>query len=171
MIRQRRFVTLALVLVAACSAGGCGPYSASSGRVEESLKRIAVEYFENETAEPNVGVDLSDRVIRSLQEDNTLKVVDEAAADTILSGRVVRYARKEQFARQDLTVDEYQLQIAVMLTLTRRATGETVFKDRRFIGSGNYLLDGSNGNTEIAARDVAASEIVKDVLALVVEDW
>lgn len=171
MTGQRRLITSALVLAAACAAGGCGIYSASSGRVEESLKRIAVLFFANDTAEPNLGVDLSQAVIQALQTDNTLKVVEEGSADTILDGRVVRYARKEQFARQDLTVIEYQVQIAVILTLTRRATGETVFKDRRFIGSGNYLLDGSNGTSEQTARIEAGTEIVKDILALVVEDW
>lgn len=171
MNRRLRRLAGVLALAAACGVAGCGTYSASSGRVEESLKRIAVLYFENDTAEPNLGVDLADAVIGALQTDNTLKVVEEGSADTILDGRVVRYARKEQFARQDLTVTEYQLQIAVMLTLTRRATGETVFKDRRFIGSGNYLLDGSNGTSEQTARVEAATEIVKDILALVVEDW
>lgn len=159
-----------LLAVLVC-AGGCGVYSASSGRVDDALKRIAVQYFENRTAEPDLGVDLADAVILALQTDNTLKVVEEVGADTILSGEVTRYARREQFARQDLTVNEYQVQIAVSLTLTRRATGETVFKDRRFTGTGNYLLDGSNGTSEQTARTEAATEIVKDILALVVEDW
>jgi len=160
---------LLAILVAA--PGGCGVYSASSGRVDESLKRIAVQYFDNRTPEPNLGVDLADAVTLALQTDNTLKVVDEASADTILSGVVNRYVRKEQFARSDLTVTEYQVQIAVTLTLVRRATGETLFKDRRFSGTGNYLLDGSNGTSEATAREEAANEIVKDILALVVEDW
>ncbi len=161
-------VTACLVLLPLV---GCGVYSASSGRVDESLKRIAIEYFENQTAEPNLGVDLADAVTAALQTDNTLKVVDEASADTILSGVVNRYVRREQFARSDLTVTEYQVQIAVTLTLVRRATGETLFKDRRFTGTGNYLLDGSNGTSEQTARTEAATEIVKDILALVVEDW
>lgn len=161
-------VTACLVLLPLV---GCGVYSASSGRVDESLKRIAIEYFENQTAEPNLGVDLADAVTAALQADNTLKVVDEASADTILSGVVNRYVRREQFARSDLTVTEYQVQIAVTLTLVRRATGETLFKDRRFTGTGNYLLDGSNGTSEQTARTEAATEIVKDILALVVEDW
>ena len=127
--------------VAGLRAGGCGVYSASSGRVDESLKRVAVEYLENQTSEPNIDVDLTDAIIRALQKDNTLKVVDEAAADSIISGRVVRYRCARWRARQDLTVNEYQVQIAVALTLTRRATGEKIFKNRRFTGSGNYVLD------------------------------
>ncbi|MFO7609190.1 MAG: LptE family protein [Candidatus Krumholzibacteriia bacterium] len=168
---KRWALGLACLFASLGTAAGCGVYSASSGRVDDSLKRISVQYFENRTAEPNLGVDLADAVILSLQTDNTLKVVDEASSDTILSGEVTRYARREQFARQDLTVNEYQVQIAVSLTLARRATGETIFKDRRFTGTGNYLLDGSNGTSEQTARSQAATEIVKDILAQVVEDW
>ena len=163
-----RLTTLFTVLMAV---QGCGVYSASSGRVDESMKRIAVRYFDNRTAEPNLGVDLADAVIFALQTDNTLKVVEEGDANTILAGVVTRYVRREAFAREDLTVTEYQVQIAVALTLTRRATGETVFENRRFTGTGNYVLDDPNGTTEQTARTEAATEIVKDILALVVEDW
>ncbi len=166
-----RRLPLCLLLGLPVFLAGCGVYSASSGRVDASLKRIAVEYFDNQTAEPNLGVELADAVILALQTDNTRKVVDEGSADTVLTGRVSRYARTEQFARQDLTVDEYQVQISVVLTLTRRGTGEAIFTDRRFNGTGNYLLDGKDGSSEQTARTEAATEIVKDILSLVVEDW
>ena len=152
--------------------GGCGVYTASTGRVDERIQRVAVQYLENLTPEPNIGVDLTNAIIRALQIDNTLKIVDEGASDSIISGQVTRYALKEVAARsEDLTVNEYQVQIAVKLTFTVRATGETLFKDRRFTGVGNYVLDDPNGTTEETARSEAAEEIVKDILALVVEDW
>ncbi len=83
---------------------GCSVYSANSGRVDESIQRVAVEYFENLTAEPDLGVDLSDAITSAIQLDNTLKVVEEGDADIILNGKVMRYALKELAARQDLTV-------------------------------------------------------------------
>jgi hypothetical protein len=159
------FVILALFL-----GTGCGVYSASSGRVDESFKRVAVQYLENMTSEPNIGVDLADAIILAVQLDNTLKVVDEGDADTILAGKVMRYGLKEVAARQDLTVTEYQVQIAVELTLTVRATGERLFERKRFTGTGNYVLN-DDVSSEDTARKEAAEEIVRDILALVVEDW
>ena len=159
-------------LLAVCvMISGCGVYSASSGRVDENLKRVAVQYLENLTAEPNLGVDLSDDIIYALQVDNTLKVVDEADADSIISGRVVRYTLREVATTQELTVNEYQVQIAVVLTLTVRATGEKIFDKRRFTGIGNYVLNDTEGTSEDTARDEAVEEIVRDILAQVVEDW
>ncbi len=162
-----RMILMATLLI---NIGGCGVYSASSGRVDESIKRVAVQYLENMTSEPNLGVELSDGIIKALQIDNTLKVVDEGDADTILSGRVMRYGLKEVAARQDLTVSEYQVQMAVELTLTARATGEKLFERKRFTGTGNYVLNDPDV-TESTARDQATEEIVRDILALVVEDW
>jgi len=158
-------------LAALLALGGCGVYSAKPGRVDESIKRVAVRYLENMTSEPNIGVDLADAITLAIQTDNTLKIVDEGSSDTILSGKVVRYHLKEVFARENLTVNEYQVQIAVILDFIQRDTGEKIFSQKRFTGTGNYLLDDPAGSSEDTARQEAAEEIVKDILALVVEGW
>ena len=150
---------------------GCSVYSASSGRVDENLKKVAVQYLENLTPEPNLGVELSDVIIFALQVDNTLKVVDEASADSIISGKVVRYTLRAVATTSELTVNEYQVQIAVVLTFTVRATGEKIFDNRRFTGIGNYVLNDTQGTSEDSARNEAVEEIVRDILAQVVEDW
>ena len=160
-----------LIGVFILTSGGCGVYSANTGRVDESLKHLAVRYLENMTSEPNIGVDLADAIIQAIQLDNTLKVVDEGNSDTILSGKVVRYHLKEVFAQENLTVNEYQVQIAVVLDLVHRNTGEKIFSQKRFTGTGNYLLDDPAGTSEETARQEAAEEIVKDILAMVVEGW
>ncbi len=150
---------------------GCGVYSASSGRVDENIRRVYVEYLENLTSEPNLGVDIADSIIEALQIDNTLKVVDEGTADSVISGKVLRYHLKEVAARgADLTVNEYQVQVSVQLDFTVRATGEALFSKKRFNGTGNYVLE-DPATSEETARDEAVSEIVRDILAQVVEDW
>ena len=150
---------------------GCGVYSGSSGRVDENIKKVAVQYLENLTPEPNLGVDMSEIIIFALQGDNTLKVVDEANADSIISGRVVRYNLREVATNQELTVNEYQVQIAVVLSFMIRSTGEKIFDNRRFTGTGNYSLNQLQDSSETLARKEAVEEIVRDILAEVVEDW
>jgi len=161
-------IRLIMMLLALLLSSGCGVYSSSSGRVDENIKRVFVEYLENMTAEPNLGVDMSDDIVRAIQLDNTLKIVDEASADSIISGKVMRYHLKEVFAQENLTVNEFQVQIAVTLNFTVRSTGETIFKNKRFTGTGNYVT----GETEEeSARNEAVEEIVRDILAQVVEGW
>ncbi len=168
----RRALGLALALgLVAVLAGACGIYTASSGRVAEDRKRVFVAFLENETPEANIGVELSDAIVAALQRDNTLKVVGEDAADATVTGKVTRYLLREMATRADLTVNEYQVQIAVSLTFTIKRTGETIFEKRTFNGTGNYVLNDPQGTTEESARTEAAGQIVRDILAQVVEDW
>ena len=163
-------VILPLVILALV-ASGCGVYTASSGRVEENRKLVFVAFLENDTAEANIGVELTDAITKALQQDNTLKVVGEDVAESIITGNVTRYLLREMATRPDLTVNEYQVQIAVTLTFTVRQTDEKLFERKTFTGAGNYVLNDPQGTSEQTARVEAAREIVRDVLALVVEDW
>jgi len=158
------------LLVVVLLLSGCGVYSTSSGRVDEARSRVAVPYLDNITAQPDLGVELTDLIIEAIQEDNTLKVVSEETANGILEGRVTRYNRRQVSTTNSLRVDEYQVQIAVELTFVLRETGETVFAKRVFTGVGNYFLDDPQ-TTETTARSLAAAEIVRNVLGLIVEDW
>lgn len=163
---------LALAGLTTALLGACSAYTTSRGRVDDNIQRVYVEYLDDLTSEPNIGVDLTDAIIEAIQDDNTLKVVSEADADAIISGRVTRYHLKQMAARQDLTVNEYQIQIAVVMSFHVRATGETLFDEKRFLGTGIYVLDDPTGQTtEATAKTEAGTEIVKDILALVVEDW
>ena len=165
--------TLPCLLLAAgcCLLVGCGVYSASSGRVDESLKRVAVEYLENRTAEADLGVTVSEGIIDAIQEDNTLKVVSSDAADSIIDGAVTGYRLRRMAVSAELQVEEYQVQMVVELTFRVKATGDAIFEKKRFTGTGNYYLDDPNSSSELTAREDAIAEIVRDVLAQVVEDW
>ena len=162
----------ATVAALALALGGCGVYSASSGRVDEAIQRVAVEYLENATAEPDLGVEIADLIILALQEDNTLKVVDQENADSIIDGRVARYQLRQASISGQQQVDEYQVQIAVELSFRPRGGGEPIFERRRFTGTGTYFLNDPQGaSSEQTAKEEAVEEIVRDVLAQVVEDW
>ncbi len=165
--------TLTCLLIAACCVqlAGCGVYSASSGRVDESLQRVAVEYLENRTAEADLGVSVSEGIIDAIQADNTLKVVSTDAADSIIDGAVTGYRLRRMAVSAELQVEEYQVQMVVELTFRVKATGEAVFEKKRFTGTGNYYLNDPNDSSELTAREDAIAEIVRDVLAQVVEDW
>jgi hypothetical protein len=168
--RTTRYGLAAALLAGLFGLAGCGVYSASTGRVSEDIRRVAVPYLENRTSEPNIEVELTDAIIAAIQQDNTLQVVDELNADSVLRGQVTRYQLREAFASQDLTVDEYQVQITVALTFLVKSTGKALFENKRFTGTGNYVLDDPQTD-EATARALAAREIVSDVLAQVVEEW
>ncbi len=166
-------IVWAVLASLAVVAGGCGVYSTSSGRVDESLRLVNVPYLENATAEPSIEIELTEAIITALQDDNTLRVVGPDAAHTELAGRVVGYKLREAFTSAtggNMQVDEYQVQISVELTMRRLDGGENVFTRKRLNGSGNFIL-GDGATSELTARREAAAEIVREVLGLIVEDW
>jgi len=158
------------ILTGLVGLAGCG-YSTSSGRVDESIKHVAVEYLENLTPEADLGIEVSEGIIEALQEDNTLKVVDRDVADSIIEGTVTGYRLRRMAVSSQLQVEEYQVQMVVELTFRVKSTGEALIDKRRFTGTGNYFLDDPNNSSEATAREDAIALIVRDVLALVVEDW
>jgi hypothetical protein len=166
-----RLSTMVILVVLLIAAAGCGVYSTSSGRIDDSIRLVAVPYFENRTAEPNIEVELTENIISALQDDNTLRVVDPRDAATELTGTVVRYNLREAFTTSELQVDEYQVQIMVELTMRVLETGDALFEKKRITGTGNFAVDDTGGSAEADARATAAAEIVREVLAAVVEDW
>ena len=170
MVRRMSFV-IPSVLIWVSGIGGCGVYSATSGRVDQSIRRVSVEFLENRTSEADLGIELTDLVIAALQADNTLRVVDYESADSIIEGAVTRYFLRQTAISPDLQVDEFQVQISAELTFRVKQTGKMIFENRRFNGTGNFLLDDVSGSSEATAKREAATEIVRSVLAMVVEDW
>jgi lipopolysaccharide assembly LptE-like protein len=114
---------------------------------------------------------LTDAITAALQEDNTLKVVNEDDASSLLSGKVLRYNLRPAFTTSELQVDEYQVQILVELSFVVNETGEKLIDKKRVTGTGNYILDDPGDSSEESARAQAAAEIVRAVLAAIVEDW
>lgn len=168
---NKRICLLPLIALLLPWLAGCGVYSTTSGRIDDSIRRVAVPYLENQTAEPNIEVELTENIIEALQDDNTLRVVAASDAATELSGKVVRYTLREAFTTSDLQVDEYQVQIMVELTMRVLESGEALFEKKRITGTGNFAVDEAGGSAEAEARAYAAAEIVREVVAAVVEDW
>jgi len=100
-----------------------------------------------------------------------LKIVDDAISSSEITGRVVRYKLKEAFTTTDLKVDEYQVQILVELSMRVKGTETYMFENKKIAGTGNYILDDPEGTSEQTARVEAAGEIVREILAAIVEDW
>jgi len=168
---MKRCALICLPLLFVIGLAGCGIYSANSARVDEAVRYVFIPTLENRTAEPSIGMELTDLIIAAIQRDNTLKVVGEDDATADLVGAVTLYRRKEAFTTSQLQVDEYQVQIQVELSFLPRDGSKPLFEKKRLQGTGNYLLDGSDGSDEGSARSLAADEIVRGVLGAIAEDW
>ncbi len=156
--------------MAAACALACG-YSTTS-RTAKDIKSIHVPFFENETAEPNLEISVTEQVIDNLVTDNTLKVVPEDGADAILDGRIVEFTNKPFSFNQDLNAEEYIIVIRVTATLFNRRTNEPIWQDKSFQGDGSYFIEQvENGRTFDDAVQESLREITERILNLTVQDW
>jgi len=164
---RRAGVCLAL---AAALAAGCG-YSTTS-RTAKDIKSIHVPFFENKTAEPNLELSVTDRIIQNLVNDNTLKVVPEDAADAILDGQITEFRNRPFSFNQDLNAEEYLVVIKVVVTLFNRKTNEAIWQNRAIEGNGSYFVEQvADGRTFDDAVAESLEEITNQILNLTVQDW
>ncbi len=167
--RRRRSAALAASLAAACALS-CG-YSTTS-RTAKDIKSIHVPFFENETAEPNLEISVTEQIIDNLVSDNTLKVVSEDGADAILDGRIVEFTNKPFSFNQDLNAEEYIIVIRVTATLFNRRTNDAIWQDKSFQGDGSYFIEQVDENrTFDDAVQESLREITERILNLTVQDW
>lgn len=156
--------------LAALGPGACG-YSTTS-RTARDIKSIHVPFFDNQTAEPNLELSVTDRIIQNLVNDNTLKVVPEDAADAILDGRITEFHNRPFSFNQDLNAEEYRVVITVVITLYNRKTNEPIWQNRTIEGNGNYFVEQvADGRTFDDAVAESLEEITNQILNLTVQDW
>jgi len=160
----------ALCVLLALGSWGCG-YSTTS-RTAKDIKSIHVPFFENKTAQPNLELSVTDRIIDFLVRDNTLKVVSEDAADAILDGQITEFANRPFSFNQDLNAEEYIVVIKVVVSLFNRKTNEPIWQNRSIEGNGSYFVEQvESGRTFDDAVEESLQEITNQILNLTVQDW
>jgi hypothetical protein len=149
---------------------GCA-YSTTS-RTAKGIKSVAVPFFGNNTAEPNLELRVTEEIIDNLIADNTLRVVDEADADALLDGTIVGFRNVPFSFNQDLNAEEYHVIITVQVSLYNRRLNEPIWEAKTIKGDGSYFLDSPAPG--LAFDDAVAEsifEITERILNLTVQDW
>ncbi len=149
-----------------------GCWYSTTSRTAKGIKTVAVPFFTNQTTEPNLEISVTERIIQNLVEDNTLKVVDEDAADAVLEGDIVEF-RNEPFSfNQQLDAEEYHVEVIVMVTLFNRQLNEPIWDEQRIKGDGPYFLDLAEEGLKFEdALEEAIEEITDQIINLTVQDW
>jgi len=163
------FVALLLAL------SGCFKYSFTGKSGPGHIKSVAIPLFENSTAEYGLAENLTDEVISTFQNDNTLKIEDESTADAVLWGKLTRvedvpYTYEGEGEVSNFSVGEYKITLTVQLEYYDQVKQETIWK-QQVQGWGVYTY-GSGSQEE---REVGFSEAIKklaeDILNLTVSGW
>ena len=160
-----------LVCSVLCLFGGilasCGVYSFSGSTLPGHIKTVAVPLFENTTPEFGVDQSITDALIESISQDNTLKIASERNADSIIRGKITRlidtadaYDREENVSGSRVTI-----------------TVEVIFEDvkkRKELWKETWSHWGRYGSDDLTFQDAikeVANKLTNDILNRTVSGW
>jgi hypothetical protein len=151
---------------------GCAGYHVGPV-TKRSFTSIAVPMFRNETLRPQLEAQISNAIIKRLQQDGSLRIETEPRADVVLTGTVFRYVRNSlRTLHSDTGVPrEYEIVITVRVEARDRRTGETVLKSTEVEGKSDVFIGEDQQSAEEQVLPLVADDIGKRVAGLLVESW
>ena len=170
-ITVRGALVLELMLMALLSAG-CAGYHVGPV-TQRNFKSIAVPMFQNRTLRPQLEAQISNAIIKGLQQDGSLRIESEPHADVVLDGAVIRYQRTAlRSLRTDTGVPrEYEITITVRVEAKDRRTGEVVLKSTEVSGKSDVFIGTDQQSAELQVLPLITDDVARKVVGLLVESW
>lgn len=162
-------VALACVLVFTSGCYHLGP------NLPKEYSSIAVPEFKlgPEVFKPRLQTPVTNALIKRLQADGALRVLNANEADAILEGEIVgydlqplRYQRSNQAATR-----EYRLVLTAHVVLRKRDTNEVLVESERVDGETSFFILGDLTTSEHQALPLAADDLARNIVKLVGEGW
>lgn len=150
----------------------CSYYSFSGSSLPSHLRTIAIPMFENRTTEFGVPEDITDALINEFTQDNTLKVVDQRAADSIIEGTIVNIREQAGAYNQQEQVQEIRIYIRIKAKFEDLKKNNIMWEEE-ITQWGTYSPDSPSGenSTRQDAIAEAISKIVTDILNRTISGW
>ena len=146
---------------------GCGVYS-FSGSGLSGIKTIATPLFDNQTQEYGLREALTEEIAERFVQDNTLKVVNERSADSILRGVITKYEREAHTFDEEENIEEYIVRIWVEVTFEEKKGKKIIWKEDNLLGWGIYS---AQDETEEMGKERAIEKLAEDIVNKTVKGW
>ncbi len=146
---------------------GCGVYS-FSGSGLSGIKTIAIPFFDNQTQEYGLREALTEEIAERFVQDNTLKVVNERTADSILRGVITKYEREAHTFDEQENIEEYIVRIWVKVTFEEKKGKKIIWKEDNLLGWGIYS---AQDETEEMGKERAIEKLAEDIVNKTVKGW
>jgi hypothetical protein len=129
--------------------------------------------FRNDTLRPQLEAQISNAIIRRLQQDGSLRIEAASHADAILSGTIIRFDRAPlRSTRSDTGVPrEYEVEITVRVEAKDRRTGEVVLRSTEVEGKSDVFIGEDQQSADEQVLPLVADDIARKVTGLLVESW
>ena len=133
---------------------------------------VAVPVFENQTFEREVAYDLTEAVIKEIEQRTPYKVADASRADTLLRGTVTKVERRS-LSRTPIggLPQEVEVEITIDFDWEDQRRGGTLVSRRGFTTVGRFVPTQPVGEDFSRGRQAAADRIARDVVSALRSDW
>jgi len=151
-----------IVLCVCIAVSGCG-YTYATSRLADDYSTIAVPAFKNKSFEPDIQILVTNLLIRELQADGRLRVVDDpASADLILTGNVTDFEAQAISLNTSDNIGQYKITILASASLEEAQTGKTLWEENSLRGNDFYETQG--GRTREEGLEEASENLVETII-------
>jgi hypothetical protein len=169
-----RVVGILLALVGAMGTAGCGGYSFSSSLLPSHIRSVAVPLPENRTNRGDLATALADSLTEAFLDDQTLKVVAEKDADSVVEGIILEYRRDPFTFDSQENVQTYRVEIVLEARFVDVRKNKVIWEEKRLSQWDTYNFASVGGqpaeSEEIGIGKVLA-KLTDDVVNRTLQAW
>ncbi len=169
-----RMVCLLGVLVSTGLLVSCGAGTGYSNKplFDPNVRTVAVDILANRTFYRGVEFDVSEALIKEIELRTPYKVVDRAAADTLLTGTIISVGQNALSRTHDGGVpQELQVTVAAGFEWKDQRNGKVLRKRSSVSGTGEYVPSRPVGEPFEIAQHRAAAELAREMVSVMRSDW
>ncbi|MBZ0267954.1 hypothetical protein K8I85_07350 [bacterium] len=172
MIRRNIARVAALAWLAALA--GCGVYGFSSSLLPAHIKTVGIPLMENTTDRRDLATALADSLTNAFIDDNTLKVVNERDADSVIEGTIREYRRTPFTYDANENVQTYRVELIVEARFVDVRKNSVLWEERVLSQWATYnfvSVGGQPAEDEETAIGRVLEKLTDDILNRSVEGW
>jgi hypothetical protein len=164
---MHRFGAYSLILLGLI---GCIPYGFTGGGLPSHVRTVAIVPFENQTASPELQLQLTEALRARLQDRLGLRDASEAKANALVRGTIQRYETDIPIgfsaANRRTTSAFRMLHLVVDIEMVDQVTGKTLWQRKNLQAEGQYEERG-----EAAGRKQAIDRIANLLVEGAQSQW
>lgn len=151
----------------------CAGYRLGS-MLPKDIQTVFLPTVVNSSQEPNLESEVTQAMVVRLQQDGSLRVVnDEAIADSILNIEIFDYRLAPLNFDTELVnqAEEYRITLLAKVLLVRNGTGEVVAENPRVRGKTEFPFTGDLTSSKRSYLPDASRDLAQNIVDILVEAW
>ena len=162
----RCLILRAIPVILLLSLAGCGVYTFNP-KGKSDLNTIAIQRFDNKTAEYGLADRLTDEMIDAFISDGTFKIIPVDGAEAVLVGVLTRYLRSPHTFDQNDEVHEYKVEMDFSVTLKNTKDDSDIWTERM----NQYATFDVETETEEDAQRKVIAILVETIINRTTKSW